>query len=102
MFSAGAQPCVSHVVAEGLLPGGWRWVVAESGKLVVWIPMGHPGRSRTLLWYRMSQGWLKGMAKSSSCPGPDMSDKGGSAVPWLPPGSSDHLSASAPDSLRES
>lgn len=42
---------VSQVVAEGLLPGGWRWVVAESGKVVVWVPMAHPGRSRTLLWY---------------------------------------------------
>lgn len=50
----------------------------------------------------ISQGWLKGMAKSGSCPGPDMSGKGGSSVPRLPPGSGDHLSARAPDSLRES
>lgn len=43
---------VSQVVAEELRPGGWRWVVAESGKVVVWVPMAHPSRSGALLWYR--------------------------------------------------
>lgn len=54
LFSAGAHHAspVSQVVAGGLRPGGWRWVVAESGKVVMWVPMAHPGRSRTLLWYR--------------------------------------------------